>query len=109
MSWTRQKRRPKLTPTLSGFDINQPATDHRQIEGGEKRDVRLREGSNSSFAGDQLDYQQDDRDHEDEMNQTARDMKAEPKQPKDYEDDNERIKHIQCGFLSLRSWESPRV
>jgi hypothetical protein len=56
--------------------------------------------SNASAAGEQLDQQHDDREHQDEMDQPTRNVKAEAEKPKDNKNDNESIKHKYVRFSS---------
>ena len=55
------------------------------------------EVSNSPPAGEQLDHEEDNCNHKDEMNQAACDVKTESKEPKDDKDYYEGIEHIACG------------
>jgi hypothetical protein len=57
-----------------------------------------------------LDHQENNRNDQDEMDQTACDVKAEPEEPKDDENNYEGIEHIECGFvLSSRLVMAARV
>jgi hypothetical protein len=65
--------------------------------------------SKASPTRQQLEHQDNDGDHEDEMNQAARNVKAKPKEPKDNQNDDEGIEHSAWGLLSFRNWRWRRV